>query len=85
VGRRENRGRDQHRDHVEEERGGVRSAQHAHEQGPPAGSGAGARRGVRSGGPHLEERGGTWAAPRTRGPAEEKEGAGPCPREQCQF
>jgi hypothetical protein len=32
--------------------------------------------GVRSGGPRLEERGGAWAALGTRGPAEEKEGAG---------
>jgi hypothetical protein len=32
----------------------------------------GAEEGVRSGGPHLEERGGAWAAPGTRGPAEEK-------------
>jgi hypothetical protein len=29
--------------------------------------------GLRSAGPHLEERGGAWATPGTRGPAEEKE------------
>jgi hypothetical protein len=41
VGRRENRGGDRCHSHVEEERG-VRSARHSHEQGPPAGSSAGA-------------------------------------------
>jgi hypothetical protein len=43
------------------------------------------RGGVRSGGPHLEERGGTWVTPGTCGSAEEKEGAGAGPREQCRF
>jgi hypothetical protein len=42
---------------------------------------SGREEGVRSGGPHLEERGGAWAAPGTRGSTEEKEGAGAGPRE----
>jgi hypothetical protein len=48
---------------------------------------SGERRGgpVGWGGAHLEERGGTWVTPGTCGSAEEKEGAGAGPREQCRF
>jgi hypothetical protein len=46
-----------------------------HEQG---------RRGVWSVGPHLDERGGVWAAPGTRGPIEEKEND-PGPKKYCNF
>jgi hypothetical protein len=34
-------------------------------------------------GPHLEERGGTWVTPGTRGPAEKENGSGP--KKQCNF
>jgi hypothetical protein len=82
------------------ERGGGRSAWHAHKQGPPTGSGVGAmeagsgrargteqsgeRRGPVGWAPSGRERG-AWAAPGTYGLAEEKEGAGPGLIEQCQF
>jgi hypothetical protein len=67
--------------------GAVPSVRHTHKKGPrPAAARAqwrwaavrhatpsrGVEEGVRSGGPHLEERGGVWAAPGTCGPAEEK-------------